>query len=266
VARAPRAARRRAADLVAVHGQTVFHAPPVSWQLLSAAPIAHALRVPVVFDLRAADLACGGQGAPITPIADFVLFRDEEENRAVVNLGGFCNVTLLERGSSLELSRVRARDVCACNQVLDAVARACLGRAFDEGGSRAASGRVDAGSYASCSRSSRHSRARRSLGTGDELGALVARHARRGAPRTSRARPVLRSPRQSRVRSLVPTASCSPAAVSTTARWSRSCARARARLWRRPMPTRSPRRIARRRPWPSSGRWLRIACRSRCRR
>lgn len=53
-------------DLIAVHGQTVFHHPPASWQLINPAPIAQALRTPVVFDLRAADLAAGGQGAPIT--------------------------------------------------------------------------------------------------------------------------------------------------------------------------------------------------------
>jgi anhydro-N-acetylmuramic acid kinase len=84
-------------DLVCIHGQTVFHAPPASWQLLNPFPIARAASAPVVYDLRQADLAAGGQGAPITPIADFVLFRHAQESRAVVNLGGFCNVTLLPR-------------------------------------------------------------------------------------------------------------------------------------------------------------------------
>src|SRR3954470_650262 len=79
-------------DLVCVHGQTVFHQPPVSLQLLQPAPIAHGLGVPVVYDLRAADLARGGQGAPITPVADWVLYRDPKERRAGVSLGGFCNV------------------------------------------------------------------------------------------------------------------------------------------------------------------------------
>src|SRR5262245_35495304 len=66
-------------DLVCVHGQTVFHKPPLSWQVMQPAPIARAMKCPVVYDLRAADLAAGGQGAPITPIADWVLFRDEEQ-------------------------------------------------------------------------------------------------------------------------------------------------------------------------------------------
>ena len=58
------------ADLIAVHGQTIFHRPPVSWQLINPAPIAARFKCPVVFDLRQADLAAGGQGAPITPVAD----------------------------------------------------------------------------------------------------------------------------------------------------------------------------------------------------
>src|SRR5262245_9739095 len=56
-------------ELIAIHGQTVFHAPPISWQLFNPAPIANAFDTPVVFDLRAADLAGGGQGAPITPLS-----------------------------------------------------------------------------------------------------------------------------------------------------------------------------------------------------
>ena len=57
-------------DLVAVHGQTVCHDPPLSWQLVNPAPIVRRLAVPVVSDLRQADLAAGGQGAPITPLAE----------------------------------------------------------------------------------------------------------------------------------------------------------------------------------------------------
>src|SRR5690349_11659226 len=53
------------ADLICVHGQTVFHQPPLSWQLMQPAPIAQAVGCPVVYDLRQADLAAGGQGAPI---------------------------------------------------------------------------------------------------------------------------------------------------------------------------------------------------------
>ena len=89
----PRGFRRP--DLVCIHGQTVFHAPPVSWQLLNPAPIAYGLKTPVVYDLRAADLACGGQGAPLTPLADWVLYGSVAEPRVIVTLGGFCNLTRL---------------------------------------------------------------------------------------------------------------------------------------------------------------------------
>ena len=160
-----------AADLVAVHGQTVFHSPPVSWQLFQPAPMVELLGVPVVCDLRQADLAAGGQGAPITPIADWILFRSGVD-RAVVNLGGFCNMTLLPGGG--DVSTVRGADVCACNQVLDAVARVALGRPFDENGAAARSGTVDRGAERRLVETLRRQRdLGRSLGTGDEAMAWV---------------------------------------------------------------------------------------------
>jgi anhydro-N-acetylmuramic acid kinase len=97
-------------DLICVHGQTVFHQPPISWQLINPAPIAARFACPVVSDLRQADLAAGGQGAPLTPIADWVLFRDPRKARAIANLGGFCNATILprheEQSAISELSRI----------------------------------------------------------------------------------------------------------------------------------------------------------------
>lgn len=178
-------------DLVCVHGQTVFHKPPLSWQLFQPAPLVRALQVPVVYDLRQADLAMGGQGAPITPVADWVLFRDRAP-AAVVNLGGFCNVTHLARprarksGESedcSDIARIEARDVCACNQLLDAVARACLGTPFDTGGKAALTGRTD--DDALCDLEdlvSEQMQQHRSLGTGDELELWVARHRGRVSP------------------------------------------------------------------------------------
>ncbi len=162
-------------DLVSVHGQTVFHAPPVSWQLFQPAPLAHGLGVPVVCDLRAADLACGGQGAPITPIADHVLFRHGSERRAVVNLGGFCNVTVLPGGH--DATRVAGGDVCACNQLLDGVARRALGTDYDRDGARAMGGTaVPKAVTALATMLELQAKSGRSLGTGDELGAWLDRH------------------------------------------------------------------------------------------
>jgi 1,6-anhydro-N-acetylmuramate kinase len=160
-------------DLVAVHGQTVFHRPPISWQLINPAPIAYGLGVPVVFDLRAADLACGGEGAPITPLADWVLFRDGSERRAVVNLGGFANVTVLPAGGDdvrIALELIEGGDVCACNQLLDEISRRQWNQPYDYLGERAAAGRVDrAGCEELVALLRAQCEAERSLGTGDEV-------------------------------------------------------------------------------------------------
>lgn len=176
-------------DLVCIHGQTVYHRPPVSWQLMQPAPIAAAVRTRIVYDLRAADLAAGGCGAPITPLADFILYaRDEPVD--VVNLGGFCNITALPgkhprtvRSASTEgagpreirgTSEIRGFDVCACNQLLDAISRATTGRPYDENGAAAARGLPEEGSLAQLvTLLDGQARSGRSLGTGDELHAWI---------------------------------------------------------------------------------------------
>jgi len=171
----------RRPDLACVHGQTVFHQPPLSWQFFQPAPLAHALRCPVVCDLRQADLAAGGQGAPITPLADWILFRSDDPT-AVVNLGGFCNITILQPSTSSPHS-VRAKDVCACNQLLDALARTLLNAPFDPHGQAAASGSPhddaleDLIGVLNVQASSR-----RSLGTGDEAHSWLSRWRAHVAP------------------------------------------------------------------------------------
>ncbi|MDZ4831064.1 MAG: anhydro-N-acetylmuramic acid kinase [Phycisphaerae bacterium] len=169
--------RGRPIDLVVAHGQTVYHAPPLSWQLLNAAPIVAALGCPVVCDLRQADLLAGGQGAPITPLADWIIFRAERD-RAVVNLGGFCNATLLRGSAGPE--GVRGTDVCACNQVLDAVARHVLNAEFDVDGAAAARGTLDnLATHELRALLDAQRTSRRSLGTGDEAGAWIDAHCTR---------------------------------------------------------------------------------------
>ena len=76
-----------------------LHQPPISWQLIDPTPIARQFTAPVISDLRQADLAAGGQGAPITPLADWIAFRDPDKRRAIVNLGGFCNLRQCNRDS-----------------------------------------------------------------------------------------------------------------------------------------------------------------------
>ena len=179
------AARSIAADrtieVAAIHGQTVFHAPPVSWQLVNPWPLAQALGCAVASDLRGADLALGGQGAPITPLADWVLLRHPDPT-AVVNLGGFCNITWLPaevRGHD----GVRGADICPCNHLLDAAARATLGQPFDRDGTGALAGRTDEASRADLrTLLAKASAAGRSLGTGDEAVAWVTAHADRLEP------------------------------------------------------------------------------------
>lgn len=154
-------------DLCCAHGQTITHDPPVSWQLLNPWPIAEALDCPVVTDLRGADLACGGQGAPITPLADWVLFRDASEDRVIVNLGGFCNCTRLPAGGDPD--SVEGFDVCACNQVIDAAARAGIDAPYDGGGTAALNGTINSAALEELLEAlGRQSEAGRSLGTGDE--------------------------------------------------------------------------------------------------
>ncbi len=162
-----------APDLACAHGQTVFHAPPDSWQLFNPWPLARALDRPVVYDLRGADLASGGQGAPITPIADWVLFRDERESRVVVNLGGFCNITVIPAKASPE--GARGMDVCACNHVLNAAARIALDQPFDRDGRRATRGEPDPRVVESLAILLGAQRSTgRSLGSGDELATALA--------------------------------------------------------------------------------------------
>lgn len=130
-------------DLVAMHGQTVHHAPPLSWQLASPAVVAAALDCDVIADLRAADLAEGGQGAPITPLADWLLMRDRSatpDARAIINLGGFCNATVLPAGAPA--GATTGFDVCLCNQLLDHACASRTGHAFDRGGGIALGGVV----------------------------------------------------------------------------------------------------------------------------
>ncbi len=185
---------REVADLIAVHGQTVYHAPPLTWQLLEPAIIARRLCVPVVSNLRAADVAAGGQGAPITPLADYILFRDAKERRAILNLGGFCNHTTLPPGGARAdhfktLDGIEAGDICACNHVLDGLSRLLINLPFDEGGSQALLGRVDETCLAELvDLFEKQTGLGRSLGTDDDLAqdlAQVARTAARGAAVTT---------------------------------------------------------------------------------
>ncbi len=136
------------ADLAGSHGQTVWHAPgrggraTRTLQIGEASIIAERLRCPVVSDFRPRDCAAGGQGAPLVPYADWVIYRRPGRVRAIQNLGGIGNVTVVTE----DLASVFAFDTGPANLPLDEAVRAVTGgrESMDRGGRRARRGRVDA--------------------------------------------------------------------------------------------------------------------------
>lgn len=140
-------------DLVGLHGQTVQHVPDPTdcagvatrstLQIGDGSTVANVLGVPTVGDFRMADMALGGQGAPLVPYFDAVVLGDDKEDRIALNLGGIANITVLPAGAGTELSRVRAFDTGPANMVTDALASRLLGKPFDADGRVAAAGRVN---------------------------------------------------------------------------------------------------------------------------
>jgi anhydro-N-acetylmuramic acid kinase len=136
--------------LVGCHGQTVYHqgaaekylgkAVRATWQMGEAAVIAERLRVPVVSDLRPADLAAGGQGAPLVPMLDYCMFRSAKVSRVLQNLGGIGNLTAVPAGAGVD--EVMAFDTGPANMVIDNCMRRLYGRGFDRGGAVARRGHV----------------------------------------------------------------------------------------------------------------------------
>jgi len=140
--RAARALAERehlALDLVGSHGQTVYHhdgnepSGAASLQLGDGDFVAHEAGAPTVSDFRSADLACGGEGAPISAALDPELFPRLPRPAAILNLGGIANLTFLDEGEP-----PLAFDVGPANALLDGLARALLGRPYDEDGAAAA--------------------------------------------------------------------------------------------------------------------------------
>jgi anhydro-N-acetylmuramic acid kinase len=85
-------------DFIALHGQTVWHEPPlVSWQLGEPAVLAERFGRPVVNNFRSRDVAAGGQGAPLVPAADVLLFGATDGPRVLLNIGGMANLTFVGR-------------------------------------------------------------------------------------------------------------------------------------------------------------------------
>lgn len=126
--------------LVASHGQTVWHEPAfASLQLGCSATIAERLGVPVVSDFRARDVAAGGQGAPLVPMADAMLFGAADGPRVLLNIGGMANATWVPQQGRLE--GVLAFDTGPGVAVIDGVTRLLVPDVpFDVDGCHAARG------------------------------------------------------------------------------------------------------------------------------
>jgi anhydro-N-acetylmuramic acid kinase len=137
--------RREDVAAIASHGQTVWHEPGHStWQTGDASTIAERTGLPVVSDFRARDVAAGGQGAPLVPVADALLFAGEGW-RALQNLGGIGNVTVVPPAHALDaaLGGVRAFDTGPGVGVIDAVVRARFPELrYDDGGRLALAGQA----------------------------------------------------------------------------------------------------------------------------
>jgi|SRR5215203_445810 len=122
--------------LIASHGHTTFHVPlkKMTAQLGDGAAIAAETTLPVVSDLRAMDLAFGGQGAPIVPIGEKFLLKDYS---MFLNLGGIANISFSSPDNYI------AFDICSANRVLNLIAN-MVNKHYDNGGEMAALGNLNA--------------------------------------------------------------------------------------------------------------------------
>ena len=142
---------KNCAQLVGCHGQTLWHQPPhlqllgSSWQSLNAAALAEMLQKPVVSNFRAGDLARGGQGAPLVPSTDQALLPAIGGWRAVLNLGGIANVTLLPPAHGPDQTKpLRGWDCGPANSLIDLAVQffSAGARSYDQDGSWALEGKV----------------------------------------------------------------------------------------------------------------------------
>lgn len=126
---------------IAAHGQTLYHAPPDTIQWFDPALVAAEVGCPVISDFRRADCAAGGQGAPLVPFADYILFRHPTKNRILLNIGGIANITWLKAGGSIE--EVIAFDTGPGNCISDYLCQKHdpAGPGYDSNGKIASAGR-----------------------------------------------------------------------------------------------------------------------------
>ncbi|MGD0831595.1 MAG: anhydro-N-acetylmuramic acid kinase [Terracidiphilus sp.] len=137
-------------DLIGCHGQTVYHQPRTqsyagrrftcTWQLGEPAVIAAAIHVPIISNFRPADMLAGGQGAPLVPLLDYVLFADAKRGRVLQNIGGIANLTAIPANAPADA--VTAFDTGPGNMVIDSLVQQLFNKKFDRNGGIAARGTV----------------------------------------------------------------------------------------------------------------------------
>ena len=137
-------------DLVGCHGQTLFHQPlplkyagrsfACTWQAGEAQVIAAEIGVPVVSNFRPSDMLAGGQGAPLVPLLDYVLFAHSKRGRVLQNIGGIANLTAIPAGAGSD--QVIAFDTGPGNMVIDALAQQLFKKPLDRNGAIAADGQI----------------------------------------------------------------------------------------------------------------------------
>jgi anhydro-N-acetylmuramic acid kinase len=137
-------------NLIGCHGQTLYHQPrPASyagrrftctWQVGEATVLAARLGIPVVSNFRPADMLFGGQGAPLVPLLDYVMFAHQKRGRVLQNIGGIANMTAIPAGAASD--RVIAFDSGPGNMIIDALSQQLFDKPFDRSGAFAAEGSV----------------------------------------------------------------------------------------------------------------------------
>lgn len=132
---------------IASHGQTIFHIPkafsdyiPSTLQIGEAAIIANECRTTVISNFRVMDMAVGGEGAPLVPYSEYLLYADENQTVALQNIGGIGNVTFLPKKG--DFTKVIAFDTGPGNMMIDAAVQKLYGEKFDKNGEYACKGKL----------------------------------------------------------------------------------------------------------------------------
>lgn len=132
---------------VASHGQTIFHNPnqigsniPSTLQIGESSVITYHTNIQVISDFRVMDIVAGGQGAPLVPMSEYMIYKDEAKNVVLQNIGGIGNLTYLPKGGDID--DVKAFDTGPGNAMIDYFVNRYFGLPFDDGGKIALNGRV----------------------------------------------------------------------------------------------------------------------------